>query len=104
MESPLAPPQLRVEIYVAMGICYQYIIGKEEEYPTSLWYCVTTCFQICDLCNNIHILEVHGLLLVGMLPSPSPSPSLYGIYNTLTVHVTTAANRFSGINLEPLCL
>ena len=30
------------------------IIGKEGEYPTSLWYCVTTLYAGRDLCNDIH--------------------------------------------------
>ena len=33
----------------------EYIIEKEGEYPTSLWYCVTTLYGGHDLCNNIHI-------------------------------------------------
>ena len=34
------------------------IIGKEGEYPTSLWYCVTTLYGGHDLCNHIHKFEV----------------------------------------------
>ena len=32
----------------------EYVIGKEGEYPTSLWYCVTTLYQVHNLCNNIY--------------------------------------------------
>ena len=32
----------------------EYIIEKEGEYPTSLWYCVTTLYGGHDLCNDIH--------------------------------------------------
>ena len=31
----------------------EYIIGKEGEYPTLLWYCVTTLYGGHDLCNVV---------------------------------------------------
>ena len=35
-----------------------YIIEKEGEYPTSLWYCVTTHYRVHDLYNDIHMQSV----------------------------------------------
>ena len=39
-----------------------YTIGREREFPTSLLYCVTTCYGGHDLCNhNIHKFEFSQL-------------------------------------------
>ena len=38
---------------------------KEGEYPTSLWYCVTTLYGGHDLCNDIHTFEVPLLAICG---------------------------------------
>ena len=40
-------------------------IGREGEYPTSLWYCATTLSLVHDLCNNIHKLEVSQYAICG---------------------------------------
>ena len=48
--------------------CYQeYIIEREGEYPTTLWYCVTTLYGGHDLCNDIHKCEVWQFTLARMI-------------------------------------
>ena len=46
------------------------IIEKDGEYPTSLWYCVTTLYGVHDLCNNIHMLEASVLAVSGHVAKP----------------------------------
>ena len=52
-------------LFMRNRMIYLHIIEKEGEYPTSLWYCVTTPYGVHDLCNDIHIQSV--------CPTTSPS-------------------------------
>ena len=41
--------------YVHVHVCVCIWPKVHIEYPTSLWYCVTTLYRIHDPCNDIHI-------------------------------------------------
>ena len=38
---------------------------KKGEYPTTLWYCVTTLSRVHDLWSDIHMLEVSQFAVCG---------------------------------------
>ena len=57
-----------IEDYGRTLLSKEYIIEKEGEYPTSLWYCITTLYGVHDLCKNIHIQS-------GFTVCPTTSPS-----------------------------
>ncbi len=64
------------------------MIGKEGEYPTSLWYCVATLYQVHDLWSDIHMFEVSSLY--GCIQHH------YSIYSWYAVYWDKLRNHFVG--------
>ena len=63
MDEPLPPSHFLVA----------RVYNRERgEYPTSLWACVITLYGGCDLCNNIHRLEVSVLAVCGHVHVAKP--------------------------------
>ena len=57
----LLPSKTMLAVYVPARVYNR----KEGEYPTTLWYCVTTLSRVHDLWSDIHVLEVSQFVVCG---------------------------------------